>query len=141
MTFNEATHTLMIIAAGANFDWPTAGSRPNTDPRSGLFAFLKDYANGICAFCGQADENGEACHIVSGGKNRRGYVPGNLGYGCRACNEIDAEYGEIVSFESIRRPDLIPTEWPGMPELRRKGIQLKKESDNRKERIRQIRGL
>lgn len=112
-------YNLLIAMAGAQFLWGGQYARPASNLRPGLYAFLKEYAKSFCVFCEAYDDNGEICHIVSGtstvnseGRQRRGYIQGNIGYGCRMCNEIQAIDGRIVDYDSIARPDLIPVIWP-----------------------------
>lgn len=131
----------LLTMAGHDYSWPAGGYRPTSSARSGLFAFLKDYADSKCAFCGVHDEHGEACHLVSGGPKRKGYVAGNLAYGCRDCNELDADNGKVIAQETIKFPKLIPTVWPSIPELTAQGELLKLESNMRKENKRAIRGM
>lgn len=133
--------TALTVLAGPAYTWVGVGSRPTSDARVALMAFLKAYASSTCAFCGEEDANGEACHIVSGGSARRGWVEGNLAYGCRTCNLIDAKEGTIVAFDSIVRPDLVPMAWPTMPELTREGRALKEKGDAETARKRALRGL
>lgn len=134
-------HNLLIVAAGPTFSWPTPSSRPTSDIRAGLFAWLKDACGNVCAFCGEEGVT-QACHIVSaGGDGRRGYVPGNIAMGCDDCNETDRAAGPIVEYATILRPDLIPTEWPVNSELRKLGIDIKVENAKRREEKKRKRGM
>ena len=142
MTFTASTHAALVAMAGASFDWNGSHARPDTDVRSGLFAFLIDYSGGLCAFCGDdAGSDWQACHIVSGGKGRRGYVPGNLAAGCADCNDADREQGAIVVLSTIMRADLIPTAWPTNTELRAMGKARKAAAEARRQAKREARGM
>lgn len=143
MTYTQATHQTLALMAGPDHAWEGTGSRPTSDTRAGLFAFLADYANGICAFCGMHSNNGEVCHIISAGPKRKGFVPANLVWGCLECNDIDGEAGGYadVEFDSIKRVDLIPTMWPTMSELTKRGIAIKKDRMTTKQIKREIRGM
>lgn len=143
MTYTEATHKTLTLMAGPDHAWEGTGSRPTSDTRAGLFAFLADYANGICAFCGMYSDNGEICHVISAGPKRKGFVPANLVWGCMECNDIDGEAGGFsdVSFGSITRADLIPTVWPTTSELTKRGIEIKKARAEAKQIKKEIRGI
>lgn len=142
MLTNEA-HTELVTLAGPAFTWQgVPASRPQTDIRTGLFAFLADYSGGLCAFCGEGLGDGwQACHIVSAGPMRRGYVAQNLAAGCSDCNEADRQNGPIVAYETIMRPDLIPSEWPTNKELVALGKQRKAEVEARRNAKSERRGM
>ena len=121
-----------VAYAGPDFTWKAGppSSRPHTDIRTGLKAFLWRYSDGRCVFCGDEvpERDAQACHIVSSGgpKVRRGYVAGNIATGCGPCNDRQAEDGlDIVPLSRIARPDLVPDVWPRMPDLRRDGVAIK----------------
>lgn len=144
-------HAALVTMAGEGMTWENApgSSRPASDVRPALFAYLAEYAGYVCVFCGMADDErtGEACHIVSSGGSvngnriRKGYVESNLGYGCRVCNEIDGETHSIVPFNSIVRPDLIPDKWPSFPTLRVMTKSLREEKESSRVLKCQVRGL
>lgn len=141
MTFTAQHLSTLTAMAGTDYSWPTGGSRPESDVRTGIMVFLADYAGGTCAFCGDAAPESEVCHIVSGGRGRKGWVPGNLAHGCLECNDIDGENGEIIALETILRPDLIPTEWPSTKDLRAMGIAAKNAKREAREIKRVKRGM
>lgn len=141
-TAYAATYAALVSLAGDDFTWSGSYARPASDIRSGLFAFLADYAGGLCAFCGDdLGEGWQACHIVSGGAGRRGYVPGNLAAGCADCNDADRDQGAIVALSTIMRADLIPTAWPTNTELRTMGQARKAEAEARRQAKRAARGM
>lgn len=145
MTFTAETVSTMVALAGPDYSWPSGGSRPTLVIRNGLYAFLADYAGRRCAFCGEDTPEGYACHIVSSGREghdgRKGYMPGNLGYGCADCNEIDRQNGPVIEFDSILHPELIPTEWPNRKELAERGEAIAIEKRMKREVKRQKRGM
>lgn len=113
-------HNALIQWAGAGFTWnaaPMGTSRPNSDTRRGFKAHLMAQQNGECGFIHPAhvvcEGELEFCHIVSGGKNRKGWVIAK-GYGlsglmgCRAINEYHRDHiGDIVPLSMIAKPELI----------------------------------
>ena len=132
-------HAELITHAGPSLMWengklgktgqPLLGTRPRSDTRRGLRAWLYRESQGLCVFHGGPVrwEETECCHIVATGPTqdvngkriRRGWVPGNIAIGCRACNEAHAvRYGAVVPMDAIARPDLIPDVWPGETALR-----------------------
>lgn len=134
--FTATLHHTLVMWAGPEYLWtngpigktgrPLLGTRPRTDTRNGLRAYLFDYASGRCVFCDTAPAE-ELAHIVAAGPQigpdgtriRRGYVPGNIAPACHACNEEHAhEYGAVVPMAAIARPDLIATVWPSETALR-----------------------
>lgn len=136
----------MVALAGPEYTWTGAGaSRPTLMVRNGLFAFLAEYADRVCVFCGERTEQGYACHIVSSGRTghdgRSGYLPGNLAYGCEDCNEIDRQNGPVIEFSTIRHPELIPTEWPKRSELAERGEAIGIERRARRELKKAKRGM
>ena len=121
-----------VADAGPSFTWKDGdpSSRPHTDIRTGLKAYLYRYSEGLCVFCARPvdERDAQACHIVSSGgpKVRRGYVAGNIATGCQTCNDRQAEAGwDVVPLSAIARPDLVPDAWPRMPDLRRDGVAIK----------------
>jgi hypothetical protein len=140
---DSTAHAALVTAAGPTFAWDgIPSSRPSSDIRSGLFAFLADYAGGTCAFCGDSlGEGWQACHIVSGGKGRRGYLPGNLAAGCADCNDADRDAGEVVALATIMRPDLVPSAWPTNAELIALGKARKVAAEARRAAKRARRGM
>jgi hypothetical protein len=127
----------LVEWAGPDFMWengPKLGTRGNSAARAGLRAFLLDYSNRTCVFCGtevgtRVGEH-EMCHIVAAGPTstpdgkriRRGYVPANIAIGCTPCNADQVErYGQIVPMSGILLPDRVPHAWPTETELREAG--------------------
>lgn len=145
MTFTADTVTRMVTLATPDYSWPNGGSRPTLMVRNGLFAFLASFAGMRCVFCGEHTDKGYACHIVSSGRTghdgRKGYLPGNLAYGCEDCNEIDRGNGPVIAFDSILHPELIPTEWPARKELELQGIAIGIAKNAKREVKRQKRGM
>ncbi len=88
-------HKALIEWAGPGFTWnaaPVGTSRPNSDTRRGFKAHLTAEQNNECGFVHPAHVACEGplefCHIVSGGKGRKGWIiGGGLGLsglmGCR----------------------------------------------------------
>lgn len=116
--------------AGSGFTWSASKSaRPHSDIRTGLKAWLYQYAQGLCVFCAMPVSEGrsQACHIVSSGgpKVRRGYLAGNIANGCGDCNDRHGESFDIVPLSEIARPDLVPIVWPSNVELRNLGRAIK----------------
>ena len=137
MTYSTASALIahLVTLAGTDLSWDVPSARPTSREgyRAGLMTFLYTASQGICAFCGE-DMAGEwnVCHIVSGGRNRRGWIAGNVVAGCADCNQTDQTKGfNIVPASSILRFDLIPQEWPSVPELKTMGS-LKAEAMKRK---------
>lgn len=119
-----------VAWAGVDYMWnggPRPGHRLSAAPRRGLRQWLWEFSGGLCVFCDDEVpfEEFEMCHIVSRGPEKRGWLPGNIATGCAHCNITQAFLGPIVEFDSIKRPDLIPTEWPSTPFLRDKGNMAK----------------
>lgn len=143
MALTHTTHTMLVAMAGSTYDWATTpGHRPTSDVRQGLRMWLAAMQGDRCAACGDTlGEGWELSHVVSGGAARKGFVPGNIFAGCRACNEIDAENGPVIAFNSILFANLIPTEWPATTVLRDMGIAAKEEFTNRKNSRRKARGM
>lgn len=145
MTFTETTIADMVLAAGPDYTWPAGGSRPTLMVRNGLYAFLASHAGMRCAFCGEYTTDGYACHIVSSGRTghdgRKGYLPGNLAWGCADCNEIDRANGPVIEFNSIAFPELIPTVWPSRKELEKEGTRIAQEKSDKREAKKRIRGM
>jgi len=133
-------HGMLVLMAGSDMAWLGArSSRPEGNVRPGISQWILDYSNGLCAFCGEASDALEIGHIVSGGNGntRVGWVAGNLGSVCRTCNLVDSDNGFVVAFETIMRPDLIPTVWPkrcewaGMTDAVRAGLNAAKAEKRR----------
>lgn len=139
MPYTNETHSTMVAAALA--DWSTMGNtaRLSSDPRAGLAAWMLAAQDGICAFCGDAAIQPEVCHIVPGGRERKGWIAGNLAIGCRECNELDG--GNLVEFNSIKRADLIQMTWPERTELARIGKAEKVAKEKAREAKRIQRGM
>jgi hypothetical protein len=134
--FNATIHAALVMWAGPAFMWengplgktgkPLLGTRPRTDTRNGLRAFLFDYSGGRCVFCEDNHPAEELAHIVAAGPQndengkriRRGYVPGNIAPACHTINEIQGLAGPIVPLEQIAHPELIATVWPSETALR-----------------------
>lgn len=143
-TLTATIHSMLVLAAGDTFTWPgMKSSRPDGPVRAGLCAWIKAYSGGLCAFCGEASDNLEIGHVVSGGNGntRYGWTPGNLGAVCRPCNEVDGAMHAVVPFESIVRPDLIPATWPARRDW--KGFKEIEDAEKNaiKARKRAIRGM
>lgn len=125
-------HHMMVQAAGPKFTWDVvegmAGWRYSPDPRAGLRYFLGEYAGWRCAACGRDLDISEAevCHIVSRGKAKKGFLFGNVFYGCTDCNTAQKENGPIVEFHELI-PELIPgpEDNPGTPFLRDIGKEIR----------------
>lgn len=129
--------------AGVDYLWEgVKGYRLSSDPRAGLRLWLATVQNDTCAFCGDAlGVDWELCHIVSGGPNKKGWLPGNIAAGCNVCNDIDAKAHAVIPFHTINRPELIPSEWPDITILSRMGKAEKVEKENRAKEKRMRRGM
>lgn len=123
-------HATMVRLAGPSFAWNNgvAGHRPTAAARVGLRYFLGQFSDFRCAACGKDVDFSEAetCHIVSRGKAKRGFLFGNLFYGCSACNIAQKDNGPVVEFHDLIA-DLIPgpNDNPGMPFLTNLGNSLR----------------
>jgi hypothetical protein len=94
------------------------GSRINA-----LASFLWEYAGGKCIVCANetmrdvpasASNRAEIGHLIPASffgisGNRAGYIPGNVGNMCRACNRAAGDY--VFSANDVMA-ELVPTEWP-----------------------------
>lgn len=132
------TIVYMTRLAGADFRWTATddvrggkGYRLSSLPRLGLRLWLAQQADYRCVFCGHptpvfdpitGESIGELCHIVSRGPDKRGWLAGNIGWGCSGCNDWQALRGPVVEFVGIAHPERIPTEWPSIPTLTRMGM-------------------
>ena len=134
---------LMVVAAGPAFTWDatTGTSRPEVTLRAGITDFLREYAENLCAFCGEDATTGEVCHLVSGGKGRKGWIETNLAWGCDDCNDIDGARGPVVSFATILRADLVPTSWEDGPTLRARGERVLAAREAARARKAALRGM
>jgi hypothetical protein len=133
----------LAYLAGLDYMWEgTKTYRLSSDPRAGLRVWMESVQSGKCAFCGgPLGIDWELCHIVSGGKEKRGWTPGNIAAGCNDCNDIDAKTHSVIPYGTINHPELIQTEWPPIPTLSRMGKAEKIEKENRKAEKRMRRGM
>lgn len=85
-----------------------------------LRVFLHTYAGGLCVVCEVATDldaprtdpcQAQAGHIVSAGKGRNGYVPGNLVNLCNSCNQAQGNK-DLRPYLPLMRLDLIPLAFP-----------------------------
>lgn len=94
------------------------GSRINA-----LASYLWQYAGGKCIVCANetmqdvsanSSNRAEIGHLIPASffgisGNRAGYIPGNVGNMCRACNRAAADY--VFSSDDVIS-EWVPTEWP-----------------------------
>lgn len=140
MALTRSAYKALVTLAGGDWTtYPVSTARLSSDPRAGLAAYLASVQNGFCALCGLKESTMELCHIVPGGPKRLGWTQGNITLGCRECNEIDSD--SIIAFDSIKRPDLIVTQWPAIPILADLGRQEKDNREISRQTKRKIRGL
>lgn len=111
------------------------GSRVNA-----LASYLWQYAGGKCIVCANetmqdvsanSSNRAEIGHLIPASffgisGNRAGYIPGNVGNMCRACNRAAKDY---VFSENDVISEWVPTEWPIL-------IKAKADHDDHAERAR-----
>lgn len=121
-----------VALAGEGYAWAgvRSCSRPASDVRKALRDDLAQRQGGLCPLCGNALRNPQFNHGVSRGPKVKGFLPGNVFAGCKACNDdCMAEYGErddngmvidggVIPIERYARPDLVPMEWTAFTVLR-----------------------
>jgi hypothetical protein len=79
-----------------------------------LLDFLTDYA-GVCAYCGLTLDRADAvaCHIIPAtlfGRERGGYLPGNLFAGHADCNSAQSDASAESHLDKIDHA-LVPLTW------------------------------
>lgn len=116
--FNQSTIDYFRSLAGPEFTWDIIrGSRPSSQGyRKGLRLWLYTYQNSLCVFCGEYErvQYMEMCHIVPRHGIDAGYLPGNIGLGCRTCNESHGT--RVLSMCDIKLSHLIAMAWPSRGE-------------------------
>lgn len=137
MTFTVELVEAIASMAGLDFtyrgvggcDRPSHGKAGKPSPRLGLRAWLMMAQGDVCPWCDRdlpVFERVEVCHVVSRGPLRRGFLTevrdengaimsrgGNLFAGHAECNVTQRdEYGDILTPDMFKRPELIATEYP-----------------------------
>lgn len=134
--FTRDTHRAIVAIAGPDYTYTgvTGDSRKPSYARRGFLADLLTRQGGVCVVCGETANDPQVNHITASGPARRGFMPGVVFAGCKACNDrcarvfgtwADPRTGEQVTgkregyvmvnggtvpFDAMMRPDLVPME-------------------------------
>lgn len=102
------------------------GSRPENILRNAIAEFLHSFSPN-CVVCnrltivGLSDKHKNAFqvgHIVPGGKNRMGWIAGNLATMCRSCNSRIGDTNLSDRIPAFKNAKGIPAVWPTNSELK-----------------------
>lgn len=102
------------------------GSRPENNLRNAIASFLHAFSPN-CVVCnretvmGLSDKNKNAFqvgHIVPGGKNRMGWIAGNLATMCRGCNSKIGDENVTNRIPFFKNANGIPAVWPTNKEMK-----------------------
>jgi hypothetical protein len=143
--FGQEVIDFYADAAGETYGWDGAlkgGHEQSSKFKRLIRSDLAERQGYVCPVCAceftDSDMDTlrvEANHVVAQGKGKRGWFPGNVFVGHKACNAktapVHAEDGSVIggkgslTMDDLAAHEVIPMEWTPLPVLKRKAGLLK----------------